>query len=689
MANETTPDATRESLELLFHVSRELATALDLRTVLQRILFLSVRNVHAERGSIVVLDNRGQPVEAAIVFGDRIISHTIQQLRETVNRGLAGWVVRNQEKVLVADTSKEARWLRRPDDAQDQSGAKSAICVPLLSQERLVGVLTIVHPQPNFFNEGHLALIGAIADQAGIAVMNGRLYADSQHQARVMTALAESAVIMNTSLQLDQVLQRILEQVAAALRVETALLALIDPAKNALVFRAANNKAAQVVIGHSIPLGQGIAGKVAQDGHGVIVPDASRGGVLPLPGLEMRSFVSAPVHAQGKIIGVLEAVNPLGGALDTDALLVLSGIGSLAGTAIHNAQLYEQMQAAHRRYHELFDDSIDPILITDWDGKIQEANRQAEEKTGFNRQTLQAMNIGQLHSIQKEKTGPQFENLLGNETVSYESILQANEPTRQLPVEVHVREFDMDGGNYLQWILRDISERKELDALREDMIAMVYHDLRSPLANVVSSLDVMQTLLPAEGSAALGGVLKIAVRATGRIQRLIDSLLDINRIESGQPLTNQAQVDLHRLLEESAEAVRPSIDTKQQTLEIKLPEELPEPVIDEDMIRRVVINLLENAAKYTPSGGKVEVGAALDDAIIRVWVADSGPGISPQNQEAIFDKFTRLRPEGGPKGLGLGLAFCRLAVEAHGGRIWVESHLGEGSRFLFTLPVKG
>src|SRR5574339_1043709 len=186
-------DRTKALLELLYHVSRELATALDLRTVLQRVLYEALQNVGGERCSIVVLDDAGKAMEATIVYGRQIHEHTTQQLRDTMERGLAGWVIRNRRGVLILDTSKDERWLMRPDDAVDRSGAKSAICVPLLAREKLVGVLTLVHPAPNAFSEQQLELMQAIADQAGVAVLNARLYTESQRQTGGMTARAEGA----------------------------------------------------------------------------------------------------------------------------------------------------------------------------------------------------------------------------------------------------------------------------------------------------------------------------------------------------------------------------------------------------------------------------------------------------------------------------------------------------------------
>src|SRR5687767_15226628 len=267
-------DRTKALLELLFHVSREVATALDLRTVLQRVLYEAMQNVGGERCSIVVLDDAGKAVDATIVYGKEVHEHTTQQMRDTMERGLAGWVIRNRKAVLVLDTSKDERWLKRPDDAIDRSGVKSAICVPLLARENLVGVLTLVHPAPNAFSQEQLDLMQAIADQTSVAVLNARLYTESQRQARVMTALAEGAAAMNASLRMEDVYQRTLIQMMQALQVETVALGMLDGEH--IIFRAAAGHNAGNILGRKISLGDGIAGNAAREGRGVVVQNVSQ-----------------------------------------------------------------------------------------------------------------------------------------------------------------------------------------------------------------------------------------------------------------------------------------------------------------------------------------------------------------------------------------------------------------------------
>jgi PAS domain S-box-containing protein len=521
MAEEKKTEGARASLELLYEIGREVAAALDLRTVLNRLLFLSMNSVGAGSGSIIVLDENNQPVESAFLMPGQNRDETELQLRATYERGMAGWVARNRQAVLIPDTSKDIRWLHLPDDATERTGPKSAVSAPIMAREKLVGVITLVHPRPNFFTSDHLELVRAIADQAG--------------------------------------------------------------------------------------------------------------------------------------------------------------------TAIRNAQLFESLQVAHRRYRELFEDSIDPIFITNWNGWILEANRQAAITIGISGEELGSMTIDDLHEVDRDEVGNGYKNLSSGDTIVYESELRCCNG-RNLPVEVYVRSIQTEDESHLQWIFRDISERKDLDNLREDLIAMVYHDLRSPLANVVSSLGVLSSMFSDKENATVNSLVGLALRATERILRLTNSLLDINRLEAGQTIVNRQSISLLSIIEDSVNELTAVAKNKDMSIEVEVPSDMPMVFVDGEMIRRVLINLLENAIKFSPSKSIIQIGAKRKEGFAQVWVKDSGPGILPAFQERIFEKFTRLSTKEGSRGLGLGLAFCRLAIEGHNGRIWVESEEGEGTKFVFLLP---
>lgn len=505
-----------------------------------------------------------------------------------------------------------------------------------------------------------------------------------------MTALAASAGTINASLRLDEVLQRILNETIQALQVETVALALVDPTGK-LVFHAAHGKNAAGISGKQIPAEKGVVGWVVREKQGVVIPAVHEDQrFLPevdqLANLDIRALACAPIHVQDRVLGVLEAINPISGTFDPDSLLVLAGIGNLAGSTIQHAQLFERLQAAHKRYRELFDDSIDPLILTDWNGKIQEANRQAAVLSGNPSKQLHDMNIASLYQVDWDGRDIDERQLKIGKTVTFESHLKSN-VGKQIPIQVYVRRVVFEDVELLQWTLRDISERKGLDALREDMTAMIYHDLRSPLANIVSSMDVLTSLLEGDKDETIQSVITIATRSADRIQRLTSSLLDINRLESGQTIVSQQAASPTDLIREAVEAVIPMTESRHQSLVIASLTNLPSIWVDVDMIRRVLINLLENASKFTPPEGGLQIGAQVDGDWVRMWVQDNGPGISFADQERIFYKYTRLNGENMPGGLGVGLAFCRLAVTGHGGNIQVESKTGRGAKFILSLPV--
>ena len=676
------------SLELLYNISRELASALDLHTVLEQVLQLSSQFVGANSGSIIVVNDEAEPIDSTMIYGETIYTQTTEQLRETIEKGLAGWVLRNRQPVLISDTSVDSRWTKRPDDSPDKTGAKSAVSAPLMVRQNIVGVVTLVHPRPNTFNEDHLALVRAIADQAGIAVLNARLYADSQNRARVMSALAESSLAITSALGTDDILKRVLEQIHLALDVEAVSLALISPDQKMIEIKEATGPVAGEVRGLKFKIGQGIVGQVARTGKAAIIPDTSKaphfhGRVDKNTGFQTRAIACAPIRARGKTIGVLEAINPYNGEFPPDTRLLLNGIGSLAGVILEQRALLEDLQNARKRFQELFEDSIDPIVITNWEGKIIEANRPAVFVNRTQKAELLEKSIQQLHKIDMQKVGGEdFTNLRDDIMVYYESNLHPA-PDIEIPIEVNVRQIYFDNETYLQWILRDITERKRLDTLRDDLISMIYHDLRSPLANVLYSMDILASMLSGEDG-MYGTLIDVAVRSAERIQRLTSSLLDLKRLEAGQPVLNRDVTNLFEIINDATDAVRPIAESKKQEVYTELPGDMPTMNIDGDMIRRVIINLIENAIKYTPLGGRIGVGANPFEDGVLFWVKDNGPGISPEQRDAVFDKFTRLHSSG--RGIGLGLAFCRLAVEGHNGHIWVDSEPGQGSIFMFSLP---
>ena len=683
------PDNSKASLELLYHISRELASDLDLQVVLRRVLQLSMDAIGSINGSIIILDSRGNAFHSAISHSGKVFDEIKNPIDQIIKKGLAGWVARHKELVIVPDTSRDDRWFKRPDDAPDKTGPKSAISVPLMARDDLVGIMTLVHPVPNTFEDSHGALLQAIADQAGITILNARLYEESRRRERAMSALAESAMAITASVGTENILNKILLQVQQALSVDAVTLSLVDAERQALVVRAITGNIANMILGTRTPFGSGVSGRVAEQGERMVIADPIRSNHFDADlqarlGFIPTAIACVPIHALGEIIGTLEAYNPETGEFSYEDIVVLSGISNMAGSVIRYAQLFEKLEAAHRRFRELFDDSIDMILITDEQGQIRQANRQSERFRKSDERDLTFKNIADLLRLEHEQSLQELHARLEKEgTISYETEVDIQEDRKWM--QVYLRRIQLEGESLLQWILHDISERKEMDTLRDDLVSMIYHDLRSPLANVNYSLEMISEMLEAEGDEDIFSMIEVANRATNRIERLTDSLLDIRLLEAGQPLSNLEYVDAQELLASAFNAVRPVAHAKNQTFEMELNGFEAVVLVDKDMITRVLINLIDNAVKYTPSDGAISIGMNPDTRGILFWVKDTGQGIPEDKRTTIFDKYSRLGNKG--LGFGLGLAFCRMAVEAHSGRIWIEDTESTGSRFVFNLPV--
>ncbi|HZY42187.1 MAG TPA: ATP-binding protein [Anaerolineae bacterium] len=228
----------------------------------------------------------------------------------------------------------------------------------------------------------------------------------------------------------------------------------------------------------------------------------------------------------------------------------------------------------------------------------------------------------------------------------------------------------------------------EVQRLQQETVDLIVHDLRNPLHVIVNALGVLNMSVPDEVLRANAELFNLATHNTDRMIRLIDSMLDVSRLEAGQQVLETAPTDLASLVQTVTQRVGHLITKHQLTLTVELPD-LPELLIDADMIDRVLANLLDNAIKFTPNHGQIRVRAAQHADHIIVRVADTGRGVPPDQRRRFFERFAQASgDQARTRGFGLGLTFCRLAIEAHGGQIWIEDGVdGAGSQFVFSLPL--
>ena len=229
---------------------------------------------------------------------------------------------------------------------------------------------------------------------------------------------------------------------------------------------------------------------------------------------------------------------------------------------------------------------------------------------------------------------------------------------------------------------------KNLEMMRDNLTHMIVHDLRTPLTSVLLGMKTLDTI--GELDPLQKECLMLSIRGGHTLLEMINDLLDISKIEAGQVSLSYESVAVPTLINHCLDQVKNLTESQKLHVTTHIQSDLPPLSVDKDKIQRVLINLLGNAIKFTPSGGRITMEVRTSDENDLLFVVkDTGEGIPPEAFERIFEKFGQV--ESGPSAklmsTGLGLTFCKMVVEAHAGRIWVESVLGEGSNFLFTLPT--
>jgi len=512
---------------------------------------------------------------------------------------------------------------------------------------------------------------------------------------RELAFLHETSQVLTATLDLDSVLRSLMAQVRDYFQVEATSAALLDDETGELVFRVAVGEAAEEVVGMRMAPDQGVAGWVIQTGEPLLVPVAHAderfySAIDDATGFYTRAMLAVPIEVEGHTIGVIEVLNPAADVFDDDAQRLLLSVADLAAVAIHNAALYERARQAERRYESLFHGGSDPALVLDLEGRILDLNQRALEVFDQPaRERLIGVDFCNLPGISQEAG-----------RAALRQVRESDQPSNSMEVkipcgdgatilEAHMVKIDYGGREAAQWIGHDVTEQVALERMREDLMHMVIHDLRTPLGSIMGSLQLIHTaFVERDETLPVTKLLNIAMRSGRKLYRLIDSLLDLGRLESGEAELNETLVSPAVLAREAVEQVQPLALAKDQVLEAQIASDSCEVSADRDLVLRVLTNLLDNAVKFTPQGGRIGLCVERVEDEVLFTVSDTGGGILPEHRQRIFDRFSRLESAEGVQGTGLGLAFCKLAVEAHRGRIWVESEVGAGSDFKFTLPLE-
>jgi two-component system NtrC family sensor kinase len=355
---------------------------------------------------------------------------------------------------------------------------------------------------------------------------------------------------------------------------------------------------------------------------------------------------------------------------------MLTMLSFYAAAAIENARMFDRVKAEGRKLEAVIRGTEQPVIITDMESRVLLMNRAAHQAFS----TRQVRGTGMLlpRAIDHPALTSLFNQAQSSGRVEYGEIAVEKGQTYRTTV-TPIQDIG------LVTVMQDITDIKELSQLKSEFVSTVSHDLRSPLSTVLGILDILDQAGPLNETQ-----LDFIQGARQEVARLIDltrDLLDLGRLEAGMELTMK-RCDLRDIVTQSIEAWQSQAKKRQHILEARLPPGATFVHGNTGRLRQLLDNLIGNAIKYTPSGGRVRVRLTQVSDQVVLQVRDTGLGISPEDQPYIFDRFFRVQNEQTEdiQGTGLGLAIVKSIVERHNGRIWLESELGEGSTFEVVMP---
>jgi len=428
-----------------------------------------------------------------------------------------------------------------------------------------------------------------------------------------------------------------------------------------------------------------------------------------------------PLFSQDDVLGALVLLRgPAAPPFEEPDVTHARIVGDLASAALGRVMLLEETQreraalkASEEQFRALAETAQVGIFVIAQDDTIVFANPPVERIFGYKLAEL----IGQpmvrlIPAALRHSHRAGIERYSATETrhIPWEGVELPGlaKDGREIPLEITIGEFTREGKRYFTGIARDITDRRRAEEeraallvrereararaeaairTREEVLAIVSHDLRNPLNTISMGASALSGFTGDEATRAK--YIQMIQRAIQRMNRLIEDLLDVVRLEAGQRLALEPKpLELERLIAELCESFTAQAAPNQQTFTCECAPGLPPVVADRDRLGQVLANLVGNALKFTPEGGRVTLRASSADVQVLIAVEDTGPGISPEDLPRIFDPYWQAGRTA-RLGAGLGLTIAKGIVEAHGGSIWVESRPGAGSTFTFALPFAG
>ncbi len=726
---------TAERFSILNQASYQVGANLDPEQVYIAIHQSAKRLMPVESFVISLLDEETNEIEGVYLVDDDKRAPITRIPRD---QGLSGRVITTGEPLLLHGA-------KIVDDMGGVTYGKpdtplSILAVPMTLSGRTVGMLSAQTYRPNVYTEDDLQILSTLANQAAVAIQNGRLFNETERLARELErrvvertaqlqreqqnteTLLRILTEVSSSLDLDRALNRTLALLNDAIGAEQGTIMLLNLEDNLLHFRAGYGYLTDRVSGGSrgfkLGIGEGLAGWVVAQREPALIDDLlndPRWVKAADSSREHRSAIAMPLLVAEDVIGALLVYHRKPNYFSPELLNLVKAIAGQVAVAINNAHLYELIrdqaerlggmlrreQEEASRSQAILEAVADGVLVTGSNNRISFINPSAE--------SILSLDAGRVFGQSLDVFG----GLFGKSAGTWMQTIRdwSDSPGSYQQGDTYAEQIDLENGRIILVhlapvifqndflgtvsIFRDITHEVEVDRLKSEFVATVSHELRTPMTSIRGYVDVL--LMGAAGALNENQThfLNIVKNNTERLNILVNDLLDVSRIESGRVTLSPQALDMREVAEDVIGDIlrRSQEENKPMALSLDAPKKLPRVYGDMERIRQVLGNLMDNAYHYTPENGTiiVHIHSLNGGDEVQVDVKDNGVGIALDDQDRIFERFYRGENPLvlSTPGTGLGLSIVKQIVEMHKGHIWMKSTgvPGEGSTFSFTLPV--
>lgn len=688
-------------LETINHLTSSISSSLNPQQVLTQICRSAALIVNAQSSAVYLVDQSEETVRLAEAYhlSDHFI---VNDGKYPIAQNKRTRCLRTGRPSIYPDIQKSTLSLDLVRLFKDE-GIIAFADLPLITTGGVIGFLSIFFTQTHTYQKEDMDLLQIFASQAALALSNARLHAVTGrqlsrkvHQLALLEAVGRE---LSAAIQSHDLFRLILQYAMELTDAESGYVSIFREDSGDFEVMASLDRLES----------RGTATQNLTSQQSVNTPIKSKldhahanfSGESHQKMIDKPFFLTVRIERDSRVLGLIELESSKEGSFGPSEESLVGQLAIQAAIALQNANLFADVSYGRDRLSAIINTVKEGIILVDTDGRILLVNEPILNYTGvaYNEfshknlsdlpaQALEVLNYTKEQALELQ-SAYQIREIPAIQKTEYKVQRAAAHP---MMLERETSPVYGAEGHAIGWmiVLRDKTEEYEVAQARDIITQTLVHDLRSPMSAVVGAIDLIEsTLVEDNRDDIIRQAIRVAHSGANRVLSLVETLLEISRLESSQLELVYTPITIPHLVQELLPDFVLLANESGLYLQNQVPGDLPTVMADVEKLKRVLTNLLDNAVKFTPAGGCIRISAAETQGFVVLNVADSGPGIPEEYREKIFDRFFQV-PErrSSRRGSGLGLAFCKLAIEAHQGRIWVEPEPAGGSLFSICLPIQ-